>query len=227
MYQDKYMPTTLIPQETRPPDTARPKSQPQAGLRRWTADEYQRMLEIDLFDGDRVELLRGQIWNAGRQSPPHTTFVHITAKTLKDAFGTGFLVSQKMPVALNDVSEPEPDIAVATGEIDDYAEHHPGTSEILLLAEVADDTLAKDRETKMAIYAEAGVSEYWIVNLIQRQLEVYRQPSPAGIYRDCTTYLLGQCVAPLSGLGKAIMVSELLPPLKAPHPNSGEPDEER
>lgn len=181
---------------------------------RWNLEQYNRLTEIDIFDGARVELLDGEIWTLGRQSPQHATAVQKTRKYLRVIFGNGFVISPKMPVTLTETSEPEPDVSVVLGKIDDYADHHPQPSEILLLVEVADESLAKDREVKRKIYAKASIIDYWIANLIHHQLEVYRQPTPEGIYLDSRIYQPSESVEPLSAPGKSVAVSDLLPPFE-------------
>ena len=245
------MTTTLGPEKIRVPETSRPEDEPGSGLRRWTLDEYRRMTEMDIFNGARVELLSGGIWQAhapdyyrwtreqyhrlieagffddGRvellegliwdmagQMTPHTTGIRLTQLSLEEVFAGTFEVRVQMPITLPDGTEPEPDVAVAPGTPFDYLEHHPGPDELLLAVEVSDSTLAKDRGLKLAAYAKAGIVECWIVNLVNRQLEVYRQPSPVGLYTDFKDYLPGQSVAPLNAPDKPIAVADLLPPIK-------------
>jgi Uma2 family endonuclease len=180
----------------------------------WSVEQYNRLAELGVFDDERVELLDGEIWRLGRQSPPHAAIVSKARQVLQDTFGSGLVFSPKMPVTLSDTSEPEPDFSVAVGVVNNYADHHPMPSEILLVVEVADDMIEKDRGIKREIYARAGIVEYWLVNLVDRQLEVYRQPSSTGIYADLQVYLPGQSVAPLSAPDKPIAVSDLLPPMR-------------
>ena len=244
------MTITLIQPQVRPPETApRLEDDPKNGLRQWTADEYHRMIEMDIFDSARVELLNGDIWEThpsylyrwtpdqyhrlieagffddGRvellegliwdmasQLTPHTTGVRLATLALEEAFAGGYEVRPQLPVSLPYGTEPEPDVAVAPGTPLDYAEHHPRADQLLLAVEVSDSTLVKDRGPKLASYARAWIVEYWIVNLVNRQLEVYRQPSPMGIYMDFTTYLPGQSVAPQNAPGKTVAVADLLPP---------------
>jgi Uma2 family endonuclease len=246
------MTITLAPQKMRLPETAaRPEDHSQNGLRRWTTEEYHRMIERDIFDGARVELLDGQIWctyssylyrwtpeqyhslieagffEDGRvellggliwdmagQLTPHTTGLRLTQLSLEEAFDGAFEVRVQMPITLPDGTEPEPDIAVAPGTPLDYADHHPRSEELMLAVEISDSSLVKDRGQKLVAYAQAFVAEYWIVNLVNRQLEVYRQPAPEGIYIDFTIYLPGESVAPLNAPGKPIAVADLLPPIK-------------
>lgn len=244
------MTTTLSPQKIRPPETAmRPQDASQNGLRRWTPDEYHRMIEMDIFDGarvellssgiwqvhtpdlyrwtpeqyhrlieagffddGRVELLEGLVWDMASQLTLHTTGVRLTQLALEDAFQGTFEVRVQMSITLPDGTEPEPDVAVAPGTPLNYLEHHPGPEELLLVTEVSDSTLVKDRGPKLVSYAQAFIAEYWIVNLVNRQLEVYRQPSPAGIYTDFKVYLPGESIAPLNAPGKTVAVADLLPP---------------
>ena len=181
---------------------------------RWSVEQYHRFAELDVFDDERVELLDGEIWRLGRQSPSHAATVSRTSKVLRSIFGSDCVFSPKMPVTLSDASEPEPDFSVAVGAANDYCNHHPGPSEILLVVEVADAELDKDRIIKRAIYLRAGIADYWLVNLLDRQLEVYRQPSPAGIYADFRVYQPSESVAPLGAADKLVAVADLLPPAK-------------
>lgn len=244
------MTITLTPPRIKLPETAaQSQADSQDGLRRWTPDEYHRMIDMDIFDGARVELLNGGIWQVhasdfyrwtreqyyrlieagffddGRvellegliwdmagQLTLHTTGVRLTQLALEDAFRGTFEVRVQMSITLPDGTEPEPDVAVASGMPLDYLEHHPGPEELLLVAEVSDSTLVKDRGPKLASYARAWIAEYWITNLVNRQLEVYRQPSPAGFYTDFHVYLPGQSVAPFRLPEKPISVADLVPP---------------
>lgn len=244
------MTTILSPKDSRMPKTAlRLQDPPQDGLRRWTTDEYHRMIEMGLFGGarvemrsggirqahdadlycwtreqyhrlieagffddGRVELLEGLIWDMAGQMTPHATGVRLATLALEKVFAEGCEVRSQFPIILPDGAEPEPDVAIVPGTPLDYAENHPRADELLLAVEVSDSTLVKDRGPKLASYARARIAEYWIVNLVHRQLEVYRRPSPAGLYADFTTHLPDQSVAPLNALGKPIAVADLLPP---------------
>lgn len=179
-------------------------------LYRWNREQYHRLGEIDVFDGERVELLSGEVWRLGPQSPPHAATISRTSRTIRGILGEGFVVSSKMPVSLTDNSEPEPDVSVAIGVIEGFADHHPSVSEIVLLVEVADDTLDKDRGVKRKIYASAGIQDYWIINLIDCQVEVYRQPSLDGTYADVRTYLPTESIELICVPGKEIAASKLL-----------------
>lgn len=181
---------------------------------RWTREEYHKMIAAGIFDEARVELLDGEIWNMAGQLTPHATSVRKTTLFLRDIFDEGFLVDSQLPVGITPWSEPEPDVAVVIGAPDDYADHHPGVDEILLLVEISDTSIRKDRTKKAKSYAQAGVTEYWIVNLAQQQLEVYRQPTPEGLYLDIKIYSPSETVKPLASPGGTIAVADLLPPVK-------------
>ena len=113
-------------------------------------------------------------------------------------------------------SEPEPDRCIARGTIRDYADQHPGPDEIALIVEVADSSLADDRKLAAKVYGPAGIPVYWIVNLVDRQVEVYTDPGPLG-YRSTESFAEGQSV-PVVIDGQAvgrIAVSDILPPRQA------------
>ena len=181
-------------------------------LYRWTRKQYDQLIAAGFFDGGRVELLGGLIWDMTGQLTPHATGVRLVTLTLEETFGEGFEVRAQLPVTLPDGTEPEPDVAVAPGTPLNYADHHPRTEEVLLVVEISDSSLVKDRGQKLVAYAQALLDEYWIVNLVSRQLEVYRQPSPAGFYSVYQIYQPGENVEPLNAPGKPVAVADLLPP---------------
>ena len=113
-------------------------------------------------------------------------------------FAVGFEVRPQLPILMLDGTEPEPDVAVVPGTPRDYEDHHPRPDELLLVAEVSDSSLVKDRGPKLVTYAQALIPEYWLLNLADRQLEVYRQPTTGGIYAHFRVYRSGDSVAPLS-----------------------------
>lgn len=187
--------------------------------RRWTTAEYYRMGELGLFDDERVELLDGGIWTLPPQGTPHFSSVEAAAEILLDAFGDGFTVRRHGPITLEDGTEPEPDVVIVPGSRRDYADHHPVPAEIRLLAEVSDATLRKDRSTKRDDYARAGITDYWIINLVHRQLEVYRDPAPitnGHAYKTMLTLFDDDTVAPLSAPTSPIAVGDLFPPAVTP-----------
>jgi Uma2 family endonuclease len=136
-------------------------------------------------------------------------------EALRGISGAGFLIRTPFPLVLDPDSEPEPDLAVVIGLPRDYRDNHPTSAE--LVVEVADTTLVLDREPKGSLYARAGIPEYWILNLVDRLLEVYRDPkvaqqAPLGWeYASVERYSSGQSVTPLFRPQAQIAVADLLP----------------
>lgn len=185
----------------------------------WTTAEYYRLGELGVFDDERVELLDGEIWTLPPQGTPHFSAVEAAAEMCLDAFGDGFTVRRHGPITLEDGTEPEPDVVIVPGSRRDYAGHHPVPTEIRLLIEVSDATLRKDRSTKRDDYAQAGIADYWIINLVNRQLEVYRDPAPTPnghAYKTLLTLFDGDTLAPLSAPHAPISAGDLFPPLATP-----------
>jgi Uma2 family endonuclease len=184
--------------------------------RRWSREEYEHLVEQGIFGrGERVELLGGALIVREPQGSPHMTAIGLVDDRLRLAFGPGWIVRTQGPVALDDESEPEPDVAVVRGTRRDYASGHP--TRPALLVEVAESSLVLDREQKGSLYARARVAEYWILNLIDRALEVYREPTPAAEaqygwrYRTVSTLQPGAFVSPLAAPAARISVADLLP----------------
>jgi Uma2 family endonuclease len=177
--------------------------------RLWTQEDYDKMTEAGIFaPGERLELIEGEILQMVTQGSLHATSVQLVEDALRKAFGTAFNVRCQMPLALSPYSEPEPDIAVVSGSARDYRNLHPSTA--LLIVEVSDTTLSFDRQRKKSIYAQAGIGEFWIVNLISNRVEIYRDPEREA-YRS--TWLLepGESISPLSAPQAVISVADLLP----------------
>ncbi len=184
--------------------------------RRWTRKEYDRLVEVGvLLEDEPIELIAGQLIVAEPKGSPHATAVSLTADALRAAFGPGWVVREQDPVALDDESEPEPDVVVVPGARRDYRAEHP--SRPALVVEVTESSLAFDRRDKGSLYARAGVEDYWIVNLQRRVLEVYRQPALASSarygwkYRSVRLLKAGATVSPLVAPAATIAVADLLP----------------
>lgn len=157
---------------------------------------------------DRVELIEGEILLMSPDKSRHAATVEIVADVLRRAFGARSSVRVQHPIALGARSEPEPDVAVVVGSPRDYVDAHPATA--LLVVEVADTSLAFDRTAKAAMYAAAGLPDYWIVNLVDRCVEVHREPSAAG-YVMITAHAGDETLIALGAPTASIRVSELLP----------------
>ena len=140
------------------------------------ADYHDMIANGILTTEDKVELLDGYLVNKPMQKSPHASTVDRLDEDLKRMIPAGWRVRNRLPVTL-DESEPEPDAAVVRGDRRTFDQRHPSASECGLVVEVADSSLALDRDAKGPIYARAGIPAYWIVNLPDRQIEVYTQPS--------------------------------------------------
>jgi len=165
--------------------SVRPKS--------WTRVEYERLVDLGVFQpGERLEPVGGALVIGEPQGGPHATAVGLTEDALREAFDAGWTVRAQSPIAFDEDSEPEPDIAVVP-------------------------SLPLDRPEKASLYARARIADYWIVNLADRILEVYREPvadpdAPYGWrYRSTATLHAGDGVTPLAGSRSTVPVSDLLP----------------
>lgn len=204
---------------TKPPKAAvtLPPAVPPLPVRRFTVDEYHHLIKTGFFrEDDRIELLNGWIVAKMGINPPHASAVTRLSRRLARLLGESWLVREQSSITIRPSdSEPEPDIAVVPGPEDAYDAHHPYPKDIALLVEVADSSLAEDRGEKLLTYAAARIAVYWIVNLVDRRVEVYTQPragkNPS--YKRQMNYGPEDTV-PVVILGKPvgrIAVKELLP----------------
>jgi hypothetical protein len=193
-----------------------PASIPPAGPRRfrWTKKEFYRLDRLGFFRDRGVELIGGEIMLLAT-TPPHCISVSLISDATRAAFGAGFCIRQRQALDVGARHLLLPDIAVVPGGPRDYATHHPTTA--LLVVEVGESTLRYDRIRKMPIYARARVADYWVVNLIDRQLEVHRSPQPDPIHKDRFRYAEVTIVpadgfaTPLAAPGARVAVADLLP----------------
>jgi Uma2 family endonuclease len=149
-------------------------------IRPLTVDDYHRMIETGIIsEGEHIELILGQVFNMVAKGTRHTLCTRQLFKQLLNLIGDQADVQSQDPITLPNNSEPEPDIVIARLRDDNYATSHPTPVDILLVIEVADSSIDFDRNTKLPIYAAAGINEYWIVNLIDSRLEIYSQPEGA------------------------------------------------
>jgi Uma2 family endonuclease len=182
--------------------------------RKWTREEYYQMGELGFFQDQRVELIEGEIIEMAPQKNVHAAVVSLCERAVSRAFGEGYWVRMQLPLYLTESSEPEPDISVAPGGPRDYiATDHPRSA--LLVVEVSETTLRFDRKVKTRLYAAAGIEDYWVVNLIDRQVEVHRKPttdsSGQSGYEETRTFKSGESITPLAAPGASILVADLLP----------------
>jgi Uma2 family endonuclease len=180
---------------------------------RWTRSEYYRMAEIGFFRDQRVELVGGEVIEMAAQKDTQVIGVSLAAKAVGMAFGGSYWVRTQAPLNLGKHDDPEPDVAVVIGSERDYV-GSDNRVQALLVIEVSDTTLRLDRSKKTFRYARAGIVDYWIVNLIAGQLEVYRDPQRRGAryeYAPAIILQRGQTIAPLAAPQSQIRVDDLLP----------------
>lgn len=177
-------------------------------VHRWTREEYERMAAEGLFAPDaRVELIDGIVYNMSPQKGPHTTCLHLALRILTFLFPDAYVRVQS-PLALTADSEPEPDLAVVQGTVEDYAVDHPTTA--LFVVEVADSSLAHDKNRKIPLYARCGIPEAWLLNVPAKTLEIHRDPR-GGRYRSHQMLRIGDSISPLARPEAQIAVADLFP----------------
>ena len=202
--------TTQIPQIVPPGLLAA------AGFFRLTVDEYHEMIRNNILGpDDKVELLDGYLVNKMSQNTPHSSTVGRLTGDLARLLPAGWQPRIQLPVTLSG-SEPEPDAAVVCGDRRAFDARQPGPSDFGIVIEVADSSLALDRSAKGILYAGDALPEYWVVNIPDRQVEVYTDPDPTATppaYRTRTDYRLGDAVPVVLGgqVVGAILVADLLP----------------
>lgn len=179
----------------------------------WTRDEYYKMAELGFFDGKRVELIEGEIFEMSPMNKAHATAIRIILEALRKIFAKNYVVDSQLPLSFNKVNEPEPDVAVIKGGVRDYLNSHPSAAE--LIVEVSDSTLRYDRTKKAALYAQNKIEDYWILNLKSRCLEVYRQPKKdkklGFIYTENRIFTESDVVSPFAAPEAKIKIFDLLP----------------
>ncbi|MEJ7849000.1 MAG: Uma2 family endonuclease [Pyrinomonadaceae bacterium] len=182
-------------------------------LFKWSVNEYYQIAELGFFNGKRVELIRGEIIEMAPMKSPHATSIQLAYDLLAKIFQKEFLVRQQMPLSLSKSDEPEPDIAVVSGSARDFADAHPKTARLVI--EVSDSSLRFDRKDKAELYAEHNIEEYWIVNLKQRCVEVYRRPvkdkNLGYAYTEISVFSETESVSPLAKPKGKIKVIDILP----------------
>jgi Uma2 family endonuclease len=178
--------------------------------RLFTVKEYYQMFESGLFaDGDRVELIRGEIIKMSPIGRRHAACVDRCNYTFAHKLGTKVIIRIQNPLALDNTSEPEPDVMVLKYKKDFYRSGHPQPTDVLLLIEVADSTIESDRQLKIPLYAEDGITEVWLIDINSACIEVYRYPTDQG-YQDIQKYYRGQNLSILAFPDISIAVDEIL-----------------
>jgi Uma2 family endonuclease len=183
-------------------------------VRRWTKREYHEAAELGWFNGQHVELIDGEVVEKAAQRDEHAVALTLTSEAARRSFGRGYTYCVLMPLNVMGESEPEPDLAVVRGTPRSLKKH-PTTA--VLIVEISDTTLAYDRGRKASLYGSRGIRDYWIVNLIDRVVEVRRKAAvdPEAAfgysYAETTVYRPGETVTPLGARRAKVRVDDLLP----------------
>jgi Uma2 family endonuclease len=188
--------------------------EPAIRTRRWSRIEYGRLIDLGMLSEDEpVELLAGRLVVREPQRTPHAVATQLVDEALRAAFGRGWSVRVQLPLALDPDSEPEPDVAVVMGSPRDHLREHPSAP--ALVVEVAHGSLRADRGIKARLYARAAMRDYWIVNLVDRLVEVRREPRVDARgrwrYRALTLVRPGGWLTPLAAPAARIAADDLLP----------------
>src|SRR5262245_2357171 len=191
-------------------------STPTIPTRRFSRHEYEKLVETGVFRTDEhLELLDGLLVVREPQGSRHMTAIGLLQPALAAAFRRRFHVRGQGPIALDDASAPEPDLAVVPGRVRDYRDAHPSAP--ALVAEIADSSMALRRRLEVGFYPRSGLAEYWIVNLVDRVLEVYRDPVRSASSRHGWKYHTVRVlnadavVSPLGASRVRIRVADILP----------------
>lgn len=200
---------TPLSTQPKPTFTLEPTS-----LKYWTVQDYHRMSELGILDADeRTELIAGQITLMAAKGTPHVTALRLLGTALDRLLvNRPVFVSTQDPIQLNDFSEPEPDLTIVRGTVLDYADDHPRPDQVDLVVEVADATLKQDCEVKNKVYAQAGIADYWVLDVQNRQLHIFREPTPTGY----TSHLIlnePNQVSPLAFPNLILTLTSILPPV--------------
>jgi Uma2 family endonuclease len=148
---------------------------------RLSVEQYHQMIDRGvLTEDDPVELIEGVLVYKMPKKPKHGVVIRKLVRAIGSLVSTNYFIQIQDPITLR-TSEPEPDIAVVRGEIEDYVDQNPGPEDVALLIEVSDATIRRDRGTKLRMYARAGIAVYWIVDLASRSVEVYTDPDPRSV----------------------------------------------
>ena len=192
----------------------------QVALRPFSVEEYHWLIEHGFFHEDeRVELIGGVLHQMSPKGLRHAACLSSFLQILPAVIGERAWIRAQDPITLpNSNSEPEPDLVLAAPRKSKYLDHHPFPADVLLVAEISDSSLDHDRRVKVPLYAAAGITEFWIVNLVENKIEVYREPTNppegASYYRQHEIYSAQDAVHPTHFPDCSITVKDVLPPPK-------------
>ena len=189
-------------------------TEPLPRTRRWTRVEYERLIDLGLFSPDeRLELLDGALVVREPQGNRHAAAIRKVVAALRAALGDAWQIDSQLPLALDDASQPEPDVSVVARHPHAYRDAHP--SRAVLIVEIAETSYRIDREYKLSLYARAGVPECWLVDVVNDAVEIHREPEAAPAarygrrYRGVETLRPPASVRPLVAPDTPIPVSDL------------------
>lgn len=178
-------------------------------IAKWTLEQYHQMIAAGILDGQRVELLNGEIVEMPPEGEPHAFYASTVGDYLRALLGNRVQIRENHPITIPATqSEPEPDIAVVQPLGREYLQHHPYPENVFWLIEFSNTSLKKDLDPKAKSYAAAGIPEYWVVNLQAMKLIVMRNPVD-GIYQSQVTLSDGQ-ISPIAFPNVALSVRQLL-----------------
>jgi Uma2 family endonuclease len=182
-------------------------------LKYWTVQDYYRMSDLGILNSnERTELIAGQIVLMTAKGTAHVITLQILANNIQAQLGTTALIRTQDPIRLDNFSEPEPDLAIVKGTILDYAEHHPVPDDVYLVIEVADSTLKQDCELKDKLYARSSIAEYWVVDINNRQVNIFRDPTSTG-YTSQLILSETHSISPLAFPDLVLSIASILPPV--------------
>jgi Uma2 family endonuclease len=181
--------------------------------KRWTRAECKALESTGLWNNEKLELIEGDLIDRMGKNLPHVDTMMLVLEWLIGVFGIRYIAPEAtVDVAPEDnpTSEPEPDLAVLAQPRSAYLGENPKPADIRLLVEISDTTLTFDRKVKAGLYARARISEYWVVDLVGRQIIVHRDPRD-GAYSDVVSYSAGESIEPLSAPGRKFLVDDAFP----------------
>ena len=187
--------------------------------KRWTIEEYHLLGEHGFFNEQRVELVNGEIVQLTPQSSHHSFVIGRLQRLLAEIFSEEYWVRTQLPIQIGDQQEPEPDVSVVAGRLEEFVDNHPTTAKLII--EVSFSSLEYDQQVKSHLYAAASVPDYWVLDLDNRQLLVFREPiadeqAPFGHrYAKLETIAAEGHVSPLEKPEAKLAVVDMLPPVKS------------
>ncbi len=177
---------------------------------RWTVDAYYRAYDAGVFEHpERLELIQGRIIENMSQGPRHSTLASVVADMLREAMRPGFAIREEKPIRIAFDGEPVPDVMALRGRQADYGQRQPTPEDAALVVEVSDTTVAYDLGGKALLYAQAGITDYWVVLVNEAAIVRHRQPTPEG-YQEVTRLVGDDLLSPLAAPEAAWTVKMLL-----------------